>query len=86
MVANTHNSTPAIAYDAPTDANVRIGPAQAIIGKTLIGPHFEETPHSQMIPSFRIIRQERDFASNSLTTYFSGSRGHAGIREAMRRQ
>jgi hypothetical protein len=54
VVANTDNSTPTIA----TDANVRISAAQAITGKPLIGPHFEETPHSQMIPSFRIIRQE----------------------------
>jgi hypothetical protein len=42
MVANTHNSTPAIAHDTPTDANVRIGAAQAGTGKPLIGPHSEE--------------------------------------------
>jgi hypothetical protein len=71
MVANTHNSTPAIAHDTPTDANVRMGAAQASTGKTLIGPHSGETLHrGQMIPSFRIVRQERDFASNSLTHVF----------------
>jgi hypothetical protein len=70
MVANTHNSTPVIAHDIPIDANVRIGAAQASTGKPLFGPHSRRRYRGQMIPAFRIVRQERDFASNSLTEIF----------------
>jgi hypothetical protein len=63
-----HAQFHSVAHDTPTGANVRIGAAQASTGKALIGPFSEETPHRcQMIPSFRIVRQKRDFASNSLT-------------------
>jgi hypothetical protein len=44
--------------------------AQASTGKTLIGPSEETLHRGQMIPSFRIVRQDRDFASNSLTHIF----------------
>jgi hypothetical protein len=37
MVANTHNPTPAIAHDTPTDAKVTINAMQANTDRTLIG-------------------------------------------------